>query len=166
MIDTMLADVKLRWYGLPARTRMLASIGGAVVVLGLIYFAAWRPLQADLARLRISVPRQAAQLEWMRTQAPIAKSMRARAVTSTSALAPVVEQSAATHGVRNFMTKIDAEGNTAARVTLEAIPFNTLVSWISELQATSGAVVDDATIDAHASPGLVNARLRLRAGAS
>jgi len=166
MIDTMLADIKLRWAGLPQRTRMLASIGAVVVVLGLLYFAAWRPLQRDLARLRLSVPREAAQVEWMRTQAPIAKAMRARAVTSTSALAPVVEQSAATHGVRNFMTKIDAEGNTAARVTLEAIPFNTLVSWISELQATSGAVVDDATLDAHASPGLVNARLRLRAGAS
>jgi general secretion pathway protein M len=166
MMSAMLADFKLRWSGLPARTRLLAGIGTVVVVLALIYFAAWRPLQKDLARLRLSVPQQAGQLEWMRTQTPVAKSMRARTVTSSSALAPIVEQSAATHGVRNFVTKIDADGNAAARVTLEAIPFNSLVSWISELQATSGAVVDDAAIDAHASPGLVNARLRLRAGAS
>lgn len=160
----MMDELKNHWNALPARTRQLLVIGGIVVGVALLYSATWLPLQRDLARLRVDVPRETEQLNWMRTQAPTAKAMRARMSASTGPVIPSVEQSANTHGVRSHVTKIDAEGSNGARVTLDAVPFNALIMWISELQATQGLVVDDATIDATATPGIVNARLRLRTG--
>jgi type II secretory pathway component PulM len=163
-MNEQLANFKAQWQTLPERTRLLVLAGTALIALALLISAGWMPLQRELARLRGAVPREAAELEWMRAQAPLAKSARARAVTSSGALSGTLEQSATTHGVRGFVTKIEAEGNSGARLTIEAMPFDTLVTWLSDLQAVQGAVVEDATIEAHATVGLVNARLRLRSG--
>ncbi len=160
----LLADLSAQWNALPARTRQLAVAGGVVAALLLLYTIAWSPLQKDLARLRTSVPRETEQLGWMRAQAPMAKALRARAVGTSGALIPTIEQSATGYGVRAFITKLETEGSAGARVTLEAVPFNSLVTWISELQAAHGLVIEEATVEAHATPGIVNARLRLRTG--
>lgn len=162
----MIADLTNRWNSLPPRSRMLVAGGAVAIGAVLLVSAAWLPLERDLARLRQEVPRAAEQLNWMRAQAPMAKTMRARMTSSSGApVVPSIEQSATAQGVRSYITKIEAEGNASARVTLEAAPFNSLILWISELQSTQGLIVDDATIEAHATPGLVNARLRLRSGA-
>ncbi len=160
----MMAELNSRWNALPERTRQLALV--AIIVLGaiLLYTTVWSPLQHDLDRLRSNVPREAEQLNWMREQAPTAKALRAKTTSSTGALIPTLDQSATTHGVRAFISKLESEGATGARVTLEAAPFNALITWISELQAAQGLVIEEATIEAHPTPGLVNARLRLRTG--
>lgn len=163
-MNDALTNLKSQWSALPARSRTLALAGAVVVGVALLYTAVWSPLQKDLQRLRANVPRETGELAWMRGQAPLAKSARARAVSSSGALAAAVEQSAAAHGVRPYITKIEPEGNAGARLTIDAIPFNTFVTWLADLQATQGAVVEDASIEAHATPGLVNARLRLRSG--
>lgn len=165
-MNELLANLTNRWNALPPRTRVLAVAGTIVVGFALVYAAVWMPLQKDLKRLRASVPGAAAQLQWMRNQAPLARAARARAVTSSGSITSAIEQSAASHGVRTFVSRIEQEGNAGARVTLDAVPFNTLVTWAADLQATHGAVIEDATIDAHQTPGLVNARLRLRSAGS
>ncbi len=161
----LLTNFKNQWAQLPERSRQLASAGGILVAVLLLYTAIWAPLQKDVARLRTSVPRDAADLTWMRMQAPIAKTMRAKTSTTTSGmLLPAVEQSATAYGVRSFITKIEGEGNNGARVSLDAVPFTSFVTWISEMQASQGAIVEDASIEALATPGVVNVRLRLRTG--
>lgn len=157
-------EILARWNALPARTRLLALAGAVVIGALLLYTAVWAPLQKDLTRLRDAVPRATGQLEWMRSQAPLAKAARARVVTTSGSLTSSIEQSATTHGVRSYVARIEQEGSAGARVTLDAVPFNSLVTWLADLQAAQGAVIEDATIDAHATPGLVNARLRLRVG--
>lgn len=159
-----MSELRERWNALPPRTRQLVLVGTIVIAFVLLVTAVWMPLQKDLARLRAAVPHETGQLNWMRAQAPLAKTTRARVVTSSGSLTSTIEQSAATHGVRSYITKIEQEGNAGARVTIEAIPFNTLVLWMTDVQAAQGAVIEDAAIDAHATAGVVNARLRLRAG--
>jgi general secretion pathway protein M len=157
----MINELKGRWGALPERTRQLASIGVVLITIVFAYSALWRPLQKDLTRLRTDVPRETQQLDWMRAQAPAAKAMRGKLAASTGPLVPTLEQSATSSGVRTF-TKVEAEGNNGARITLEQVPFNSLLTWVSELQAGQGLTIEDATIEAQAAPGVVNAKLRLR----
>ena len=159
-----MSELSAQWNALPPRTRQLVLIGAVAIALVLLVTAVWMPLQKDLTRLRAAVPLETEQLNWMRAQAPLAKNARARVVTSSGSLTSTIEQSAATHGVRTYITKIEQEGGNGARVSIEAIPFNTLVTWMTDVQAAQGAVIEDAAIDAHATTGMVNARLRLRAG--
>ena len=163
-MNRLLADLLNQWNALASRTRRLIVAGTIMVAALLLYAAAWLPLQRDLAQLRARVPLEAEQLNWMRAQAPAVKAMRAKFTASAGAPIPGIEQSALTHGVRSYITKLEAEGGTGARVTFEAVPFNTLVTWMSEVQAAQGLVVEEATINVHASPGAVNAQLRFRTG--
>ncbi len=160
----MIADLDQHWNALDPRTRQIVIVGGAIITVLMLYMMAWRPLEKDLDRLRVDVPRETEQLDWMRAQLPSIKTMRAKAVSTGGAVVSGIEQSAVTHGTRAFVSKIDGEGNSGARLTIDAIPFNKLVAWIADLQATQGLIIEEATIDAHATPGVVNARLRLRTG--
>jgi general secretion pathway protein M len=161
----MMADLNNRWNALPLQTRRLIVAGTVVIAVTLLYVIAWLPLQKDLVRLRTSVPLEAEQLNWMRLQAPAAKATRAKMTGAAGAPISGIEQSALTHGMRTYITRLEAEGSAGARVTLEAVPFNALIAWISELQAAQGLIVEETTINAHATSGVVNAQLRFRSGA-
>jgi general secretion pathway protein M len=80
-------------------------------------------------------------------------------------IVPTVEQTSTAQGVRSAITKIEPDGSNGARVTIEGATFNTMVMWLSELQSSNGIVTEEATIDAQTTPGMVNARLRLRSSA-
>jgi general secretion pathway protein M len=162
----MMNELKDRWNALPARTRQLAASGVALIAIMLLYSTIWSPMQKSLTRLRVEMPRAAEQLNWMRTQAPTIKAMRAKMTSSTGPLLPSIEQSATALGVRSHATKIEAEGGSGARVVLEQVPFNALLTWLSHLQSSQGLSIEEASIEAHTASGLVNARLRLRAGGS
>jgi general secretion pathway protein M len=148
---------------LPSRTRALAVTCAIVIVAALLYMIGWRPMQKELQTLRASVPAETEQLQWMRDQLPEAKALRAKSVATSGNFVSSLERSATGRGLRSAITRIDAEGGNAARVTLESVSFNALVNWLSELQSSFGTVVDDATIELK-TPGTVNAKLRLRTG--
>jgi type II secretory pathway component PulM len=59
------------------------------------------------------------------------------------------------------MTRIEPEGANAARVTFEEVNFNSLVSWLAELQA-QGVRVENANLQRLPATGLVSVRLVLR----
>jgi general secretion pathway protein M len=163
-MNELLASLKQQWAALPGNVRRLALVLAVLMTVLLLYVAMWRPLQRDLAQLRGSVPQEGMQLDWMRAQAPVAKSLRAKASTVGVGLVPSIEQSALAQGIRAAITRIDPEGNNGARVTLEAVSFNSFVAWLAELQASQGAAVEELKIDAHPTSGMVNVQLRLRTG--
>jgi general secretion pathway protein M len=163
-MSAVLSELGSRWTALPERTRLLAIIAGTLVIVMLLYSSFWRPLQRDLANLRTTVPTQTEQLEWMRAQEPAAKALRGKSVATGGNIMQTVEQTATTQNIRSFITRMDAEGNGGVRVTLEAVPFNGMVSWLSEIQMNYGVTVDDARIESRPTAGVVNAQLRLRTG--
>jgi general secretion pathway protein M len=73
-----------------------------------------------------------------------------------------VGQAAERHGLREQLKRVDAEGASAVRVQIEDAPFAALMAWLVELQQ-SGLRAESATLERHANPGTVNARLLLRA---
>jgi len=166
---TRLNPERLReiWIGLNASERRLLAMGGALLVIVLLFVMLWLPLEKDLARLRVSVPQDRTQLEHMRALADAVRPMRAKLRTRSAGATPLsaVDAMLTAQNLRSAVTHLEADGGNGVRLTLEGVPFNTLVSLLTELQDTQQLVVDSATLDAQTKPGLVNANLRLRSDA-
>jgi general secretion pathway protein M len=164
MNTEFLKPLREQWNKLAPGERRLAMAGGAVLGVALLYMLLWLPVQKELTRLRVSVPEERAQLQHMRSQAASIKPLRARGGSAPTAgtLLPVVEQSATARGLRGFVTRLEAEGSTGVQLTLDAVPFNSLISWLSDLQDNYSLVVENTSMDAHTAPGTVNAKIKLR----
>jgi general secretion pathway protein M len=159
----LLNRLRDQWSKLAPGERRLAMAGGVVLGMALLYLVFWLPVQKELTRLRASVPEERAQLQQMRSQAASVKPLRARGGSTPAAgtLLSVVEQSATARGLRGFVTRLETEGGTGVQLTLDAVPFNSLISWLSDLQDNYSLVVENASMDAHTAPGTVNAKLKL-----
>lgn len=163
MNTEFLNPLRDQWIKLAPRERRLAATGGIVAGIMLLYMLFWLPVQKDLARLRVSVPQERAQLQRMREQATFIKPLRARSAAKPAAgtLLSVVEQTSSARGMRGFISRMEASGSNGVLLTLDAVPFNSLVSWLADLQDSHSLLVESTTVDAHTAPGTVNAKLKL-----
>lgn len=154
-----------RWRALPPRQRLVFGGAGALLGVILFYLLLWSPMTSNIARLREAVPQDRQKLAVMRAQSKEAAQLR----TSGAALAKrggnilaTLEQAASARGLRQNITRMEPEGASGAHVTLEGAHFNALLSMLHDLQTQSGVRLENATLESHAEPGHVNARLTLR----
>ncbi len=164
MTPPWVEQVRTRWRSLQPRERLVLGAGLPLVTLMLIYGLLWVPLQRDLSRLRVSVPQARAQLEHMRSQAQEVARLRAetREAPDSGSLLTLLERSAQERGLRQYITRMEPEGQGGVRVWLDAVGFNTLIAWLAELQRQSRVHTENASISGRTEPGMVDARLLLR----
>lgn len=164
MIKRLLGQISLeRIRGLPPRDRWLL-IGGGLGLLLILYLSLWLPMQRELSRLRTSVPQEKIQLAQMRVQAMEISQLRAsgRVPIAGGNLLVNLEQSATANGIRSRIIRMEPEGAGGARLSLEGVHFNALISWLASLQSQGGVRIEKAMFDAQPTAGTVNARLVLR----
>lgn len=164
MNSTLVVRLRELWGTLAARERRLVTAGAVLLGLTVLYLLLWLPLQQELSRLRAGVPEGQAQLARMRQQAAVIQPFRGRAsaIPAPGTLVPVVEQSATGRGLRKQITRLEADGSHGVQVTAEAISFNSLIAWLADLRESHSLVTDNLSVDAHTTPGTVNAKVRLR----
>ncbi|MCR4300173.1 MAG: type II secretion system protein M [Sulfuricaulis sp.] len=152
-----------RLRALPPRDRWLV-VGITAFVVLILYLSLWMPLQGELTRLRTAVPQERAQLAQMQVQAREINQLRVsgRVPVSGGNLLANLEQSATANGIRSRIIRMEPDGNNGARLSLEGIHFNALITWLTSLQNQGGVRIEKATFEAQAAAGIVNARLVLR----
>jgi len=153
----------IRWRELMPRERLLIAGGGVLLLVVIVYAALWLPLRHDLARMRASVPLERGQLDLMRQQAQLVQRLRSSRTRGASSgnLLTLVEQTSVSQGLKQAITRLEQDGSNGVRVSLDEVDFNALLSWLDHLQK-QGARVENATLDARPTAGVVNARLLLR----
>ena len=164
MNNALIIRIRELWGTLAARERRLVVMGAVLLSLTVLYLLLWLPLQQELSRLRAGVPEGQAQLARMRQQAATIQPFRGRsaAIPAPGTLIPIVEQSATGRGLRKQITKLEADGSNSVQVTAEAVSFNSLMAWLADLRESHSLVTDNLSVDAHTTPGTVNAKVRLR----
>jgi general secretion pathway protein M len=152
-----------RFRALPQRQRWVL-VGITAIVILILYLSLWMPIQGELARLRASVPQEKSQLAQMQVQAREINQLRAsgRVPVSGGNLLANLEQSATANGIRSRIVRMEPEGSNGARLSLDGIHFNALITWLTSLQNQGGVRIEKATFEAQAAAGIVNARLVLR----
>ena len=100
----------------------------ALILLPLLaYFLLWQPAHHAVAKLRISVPAMRIQAALLRDQAAevaMLGHIPHPAMLDANALKSVVEVSAEQHQIRSALTALDAQGNNAVHMTLDAVSFD------------------------------------------
>ncbi|BAV33868.1 general secretion pathway protein M [Sulfuricaulis limicola] len=152
-----------RLRNLPQRERWMV-IGVAVGAVILLYLSLWLPWQAQIRKLRTTVPQEKIQLAQMRVQAMEISQLRAsgRVPLAGGNLLANLEQSATANGIRGRITRMEPDGSNGARLSLDGVHFNALITWLASLQSQGGVRIEKATFEAQAEAGTVNARLVLR----
>lgn len=151
--------------GLAPRERRLVYAAGALAAVALLYIAVALPVDRLQARQAARVEKKAADLQWMRQAAPQVASVAARGGGHES-LVVLVDRTGREAGLAGAVRDQSPDGGNGLRLRLEGAPFDALIEWLANLQNQYGVSVADATIDAAAAPGLVNASITLTHGSS
>ena len=153
-----------RWDLLTAREQRLLQWGGVGAAV-LLLLAVQLPLQGALRALRTSISAHQADAAWLQANAAQLSALGPppSAGSPTDSLLVRVDRSARDAGLGAALVGSQPAGDGALRVQLQAVRFNTLVSWLGAAAEQQGIGVETATIDAAAEAGTVNATLVLRA---
>ncbi len=148
------------WSARSEQERRFLTVGGAVLGAALFYAVLLAPALDGSAKLRKSLPelrQQAAELQALSVEAAALRGQ------SNIAPAPITRD-----GLQSSLT---ARGLTAqslsltgeyAKLQLNGVPFAALVVWLDAVRGESKLLVQDASISAQDSAGMVNATLTLR----
>jgi general secretion pathway protein M len=154
--------------GLAPRERNLVYAAGALAIIALLYFVLVLPITTLAAKRAARVEQKTADLAWMRQVAPqvAAAAAAGAAAGSGESLVVLVDRTGREAGLGGALRDQSPSGDQGLRLRLEAASFDVLVVWLASLQQQHGVKVEAATIDATATPGLVNASLTLTHGAT
>ena len=155
------------WFtALAPRERTMVSIAAVLVVLALIYVAAWNPLSSSVASLEQSVEEQQALKQWMQQSAAEVNRLRNASggvgAGDHRSLLAVVDQTSKQSQLTPAVKRIEPDGQELVRVSLEQASFDDLVTWLGSLQRNHGVSVADISIDRQPDSGRVNVRLTLK----
>jgi len=153
---------------LPRRDQQALTVLAIAVLLGLLYFAVWRPVAGFHDQAASARENAEELLAWMQAnEASLERLSGQGATAGTSADAPedgralmaLVTRSAGDSGLS--LQRFEPSGSDAIRVWLEDVPFAGVAAWLEDLSSNHGVVIDQASMDRQDEPGMVSVRLTL-----
>jgi len=161
--NEQVAQLKQRFMALQPRERMIVSIGGAAVLVFVIYAAALSPFYKAVADRTTHVTQKQQDLAWMQSMAPQLRALGvSRPVSNPNeSLVVVIASTAGRANIASAITGQTPTGNTSVRVRFDGVAFDSLVTWLGILHSEFGIDVDSVDITHGPQPGQVNAGLSL-----
>jgi len=148
------------WYAkLEAREQRVVAVGGVAVALLVLFGGILWPLESAVSTAVATRETRRNDLAWMRSNAPEIQS-GAAAVRAPSGEPPVVvvDRIGREAGLGSALRGTQPSP-TGVRVQLEAAPFDTLITWLANLDERYGLAIESITVDRAAKPGVVNANV-------
>lgn len=148
-------QIRQFWRRLSAREQVIVGSGAGLLVIILLVFYVWQPLNKERASLRASLPKLRSVAQQMQVDAVAVPKLKSTAKPALLAggLREAVEQAASAHGLQ--VTQVNPEGNGKLNVTLAAVPFDVWVKWLATLQAQQAIRLDACHVDALLQSGMV-----------
>lgn len=152
--------MKAWFFGLQPRERMLVAFG-AVAAVVILLWGLMMTLRTDSANLRTSVEtKQRLLVEVARLESSQPQAIVANRQGADQTLVVIVSNTAASYGLGQPRTR--ANGPSGIDVTLQGVPFESLIAWLLALHDTYGVDVETASFSSARDPGLVNGQVSLR----
>lgn len=158
--------MKEKWQQLSLREKRLVIITTIVVVVTLVYFMIWEPLQNGIETSRVRVNAQTNTLLQIREQAAEARQLRATKSRSGTkgggSLLVIIERTAQQKNLKSNLQKVQPEGQDGVRVWVENAAFDQLIDWLALLENKNTIYVSEIIIERQKEPGRINSRILLR----
>jgi len=161
-----LEDIQHWYQGLQQRERQLVLTASVVIVITLLYLTIWEPIHKGIEDQTQKYQTQADILDWMQAAAIEVRTLKVsgaakRSTNSSQPVTLLVENSAATAGLKPYLRKLESTSDKGARVTIDAASFDQVLLWLNTLQTQYGISVSSANLDRDDKAGAVNARMTL-----
>ena len=163
----MLAKSSAWYYGLPLRDQAALNWMLLALLLFILFFFVWQPVQSFVNKSRAEAEQASADLVWMKENEGRASQLArnnpavaGQAQLSGKSLLSTVSNSARRYKVE--LQRFEPRGDTKVNVTLDKVSFNQMMLWISELNQRFGVRVEQISVDKSDRPGDVSARLSLQ----
>jgi general secretion pathway protein M len=135
------------------REKRLIAVGGALLVVALIYNVLWAPAWDGRAKIAAEVPELEAQLADVRSQADEARRLKgavAMGTTSGLALRDALAASLAQAGISDPQLTVQGKG---VQVDAKNAPFGAWMAWLDGVRHANHLRVVDAHATGTAQPG-------------
>lgn len=161
-----LEDIQNWYQGLQQRERQLVLAASTVIIITLLYLIIWEPIHKGIEDQTQKYQTQVEIIDWMQTAATEVRTLKAsgaskRRTNNSQPVTLLVENSAATAGIKPYLTKLESTSDKGARVTLDAASFDQVLLWLNTLQTQYGISVSSASLERDDKAGAVNARMTL-----
>ena len=159
------------WFdSLEARERRIMLVGAVVLLLVIIYFLGWEPFINRLHELRESTQKKQLDVAWMQNAAQQVKQLQARNTAPAQlgagqSLLGVIDRTAKLKKLGDSVKRVQPDGSSKARVSLESANFDVVIAWLEELERRYGVGIETITFEKREEPGLVDARINFIAAA-
>lgn len=159
--------MKQWWLARSPQDKLALMITSSAVLLLLLYLMLWLPFQQQVEKQRSLVDSQRSTLKWMQEGAAEIKRLKQQQVSSNrpsngEALLTLVDRTANTNQLRQFIQRLKPEGGVAVQIWVEQAPFDSLIKWLGLLVNQHGILLESVSIERQEKPGLINARLNLQ----
>lgn len=164
-IQQTLAPLLGKYHQLAERERLAVSALGAVLLLCLVYWLMWAPLQAKHAEAKSSYASQQRVLAWMKEHQTVISKARSQSNNSRANkdshkdVLSITNSTANKHSVQ--MRSFSPNGANKLTFQLEQQTFISVMEWLFELENSYGIEVVSIDISSTATPGKVNVRASL-----
>jgi general secretion pathway protein M len=156
--------VRQWWDGLQQRERWILAGGVLVVAITLVWLIL-NPLFGGVSARSARVAEKEELVSWMqRSAATLPQGSQASAPAMVPVL--VINRTIDTAGLGPYLKQTQPVGENGARTQFEAVPFDALMQWLSQLANEHGLRIESAQLDTAGRPGTTDARLSLERGGS
>ena len=141
------------WQQRTRRERHLLLVMGAMLLIGLSWYALWQPWQNREAQWRQTLAREQASLQWMRQQTPLLRQLHnQRPPAAPEEPSALIMREAARHGIA--IVRLQPQGSRLS-LSVQPADFQALMAWLDAL-GQAGMTTVTLTVDAVAQqPGRV-----------
>ncbi len=151
------------WYSAQSRReQMLVLVTAILLIVFIVYFLIWQPLNKSIANMDNRLQRQQTDLTWMRVNSA---RVRAAAGNNTAvdrgerSLIQVVTASSSRHGLS--LSRVQESGSSEIRLWLDSAGFDAMLRWLDELEAREGIAVQNLSVNQTDTTGMVKATVTL-----
>lgn len=156
------------WSTLAAREQRMLLGGSLMLVVLLVIFLFWIPLQERLHQGKLLLKERQAMVLWMDQSKQEVLQLRATQGTKKSSgtqkksLLSLSDQTAREQGLGETLKRVEPEGSKRVRLWFEKVSFDQLLTWLATLNQHNGVQVEQLTLEKEEeTPGKVRVRLVL-----
>jgi len=145
------------------RERILVIACAAVLLAGLFFLLVWEPIVDGQAQAEKRVAAKQALLQKIQQAGDQLNRARANGspTQSRGSLLTIVDRTMREAGLTESRKNLTPDGTNKVRVQFDDAPFNTLVTWLSQLSNRHQIDVNNVVIDRQSRAGAVDVRLIL-----
>ena len=150
-------NIKTWWNGLILREKQMVSVGGVVLVIGVLYWGIWAPISGAEADAERALQAQQNTLSYVKQTANKIAGLKQSGGQKgfSGSLSAAVTQSAKAYG--REITRMQPQGKKI-QVWMDEVPFDSLLGYLSDLVQKQGLSLENIDLAQSDTPGLVKVR--------